>query len=91
MSKGGAASTFVTAGAVVAIVESIEGVDSVIGVGFGFWRFGRGELGGEVADIVVVKGILQRDGDGGGRRVDARGSRRIFAPEWSQIYALCVF
>lgn len=55
MSKGGAASTFVTAGAVVAMVESIEGVDSAIGVGLGFWRLGRGELGGEVADIVVVK------------------------------------
>jgi hypothetical protein len=57
MSKGGAASTFVTAGAVEAIVEAIEGVESAIGVGLGFWRFGRGELGGEVADIAVVKGI----------------------------------
>jgi hypothetical protein len=80
MSKGGAASTFVTAGAVVAMVESIEGVDSVIGVGFGFWRFGRGELGGEVADIVVVKGIVQRDGDGVGRRVDAPGVRVEYCP-----------
>lgn len=62
----------------MAMVESIEGVDSLIGDGFGFWRFGRGELGGEVADIVVVKGIVQR---GGGRRVDARGSRRVLPPE----------
>jgi hypothetical protein len=38
-------------------VEAIEGVESAIGVGLGFWRFGRGELGGEVADIAVVKGI----------------------------------
>jgi hypothetical protein len=59
------------------MVESIEGVGSVIGVGFGFWRFGRGELGGEVADIVVVEGIVQRNEVGGGRRVDARGSRRV--------------
>jgi len=73
------------------MVESIEGVDSVIGVGFGFWRFGRGELGGEVADIVVVKGIVQRDGDGGGRRVDAKGSRRVLPLKWSLIYAQYVF
>lgn len=38
-------------------MEAIEGVESAIGVGLGFWRFGRGELGGEVADIAVVKGI----------------------------------
>ena len=56
MSKGGAASTFVTVGALEAMVESIEGVGSTIGVGFGFWRFGRGELGGEVADIVGCDG-----------------------------------
>jgi hypothetical protein len=56
MSKGGAASTFVTVGALEAMVESIEGVGSTIGVGFGFWRFGRGELGGEVADIVGCEG-----------------------------------
>jgi len=37
------------------MVESIEGVGSAIGVGLGFWRFGRGELGGEVADIAVLK------------------------------------
>ena len=53
MSKGGAASTLVTAGAVDAIVVEIEGVGAAIGeVGLGFCRFGRGELGGEVADIV---------------------------------------
>jgi hypothetical protein len=54
MSKGGAASTFVTAG-VEDIVVAIEGAGAAIGdVGFGFWRFGRGEDGGEVADIVAL-------------------------------------
>jgi hypothetical protein len=60
MSKGGAASTIVTAGAVEAMVESIEGAGSAIGVGFGLWRLGSGELGGEVADMVFV-GETRRD------------------------------
>jgi hypothetical protein len=53
MSKGGAASTFVTAGAVDDIVVVIEGVGAAIGeVGLGFCLFGRGEVGGDVADIL---------------------------------------
>lgn len=41
MRSGGAKSTLVTGGdLVVAIIE-----------GFGFWRFGSGDEGGEVADI----------------------------------------
>jgi hypothetical protein len=80
MSKGGAASTFVTAGADEDMVDSIEGVGSAIGVGFGFWRFGRGELGGEVADIVVVKGMW----NGGGGDALTRGF--AYAPEWYEIY-----
>jgi hypothetical protein len=63
MRRGGAASTFVTRGLGSAIVVSlvVEGVlegdvvdvadmDSM--VGFGLSRFGRGEVGGEVADII---------------------------------------
>jgi len=42
MRRGGAASTFVTAGnSAVAMIEGLV-----------FWRFGRGDVGGEVADIV---------------------------------------
>jgi len=75
MRRGGAASTFVTAGAAEDMVESIEDVGSAIGVGLGFWRFGRGELGGEVADIAVVERFRIGKKSCKGRR-DARGSRR---------------
>ena len=56
-------------------MESIEGVGSATGVGFGFWRLGSGELGGEVADMVVASEI-RRDGKSCRGRRDARGSRR---------------
>jgi hypothetical protein len=49
--RGGAESIFVIAGVGAAIVDVIEGVGCS---GFGFWRFGRGDEGGEVAFVVVV-------------------------------------
>ena len=38
------------AGVEAAIVDVIEG----LGSGFGFWRFGRGDEGGEVVVVVVI-------------------------------------
>lgn len=41
------------AGVGAAIVDVIEGLGSCV-FGFGFWRFGRGDEGGEVVVVVVI-------------------------------------
>jgi hypothetical protein len=51
--RGGAESIFVIAGVGAAIVDVIEGLGSCV-FGFGFWRFGRGDEGGEVVVVVVI-------------------------------------
>lgn len=53
MSSGGAASTFVTAGVVEDMAVEMDDSSSV---GFGFCRFGSGEVGAD--GVLSIEGVL---------------------------------